>query len=161
VEAGLLYGAVFLAAVLWFVFRSSGFDAERTQLLPYFPVFYVLVVLAGTAMSAYLSDSFVLDPNKWVTRASIALPPLAVLIGACLIAAIGLMVTMLIGLRPLNDGNDVWGVISLTINALSMSMFFIVVSGPVLVLGMSGVTYFLWRRFVQQEQKHQKGVFRD
>src|SRR5690606_13994171 len=124
IEAAVLYGAIFIAAVFWFEFQSAGFDAAKASMEPYFPVFYVIVIAAGAGMSGYLSDLFLRDPSRWVTLASIALPPFVVLLSSCLIASLALMVAMHIMTLPLNDVQDTWGVISATINALSVGFYF-------------------------------------
>lgn len=151
IEAGILYAAVFIAAVVWFEFRSSSLSAEQAVMIPYFPVFYVLVVAGAAVMAGYLSELFLRDPNRWVTLASAALPPVAVLLGSVLVASLGLMIFMHIGVGIIGgtEEDDIWSVIGTTLTALSMCLLFIGVAWPVLLIGLTAATSVLWYRHRQ------------
>jgi hypothetical protein len=82
IESALLYGVVFLVAVFWFDVRTDDLGEERQVMVPYFPVFYSLIVISSAILASYLSDLYLRDPNRWITFASMAFQPVGGL--ACL-----------------------------------------------------------------------------
>jgi hypothetical protein len=147
-EAALLYGVVLLVAVFWFDVRTDSLGEARQIMVPYFPVFYFLVVVSGALLASYLSDVFLRDTSRWIMLLSAAFQPLAVLLVSSFVAAAGLGVALHLGLGPQPDEGSaaIWGVISLSLNALSVCILFVAVAWPVLLIGLPGATYLLWSR---------------
>jgi hypothetical protein len=75
------------------------------------------------------------------------------LLASSFIAAVGLTFFLHLGLgtQPDEEGGAIWGIISLTLNALSVCILFIVVSWPVLLIGLTAATSVLWFRHGQLE----------
>jgi hypothetical protein len=158
-EAAALYAVVFLAAVFWFDLRTDSLSEARQIMVPYFPVFYAVVVISSTLLAAYLSDLYLRDHNRWITFASAMFQPVAVLLTASFIGAVGLAFFLHFGLgaQPDAENGAIWGVISLTLNALSVCLLFIAIAWPVLLLGLVAATCVLWFRHGRSESEEQRG----